>query len=186
VLLNADSSFAFWGNKSRGSPVNVTSSYELDDRGSIPGTETFLFATTSTLTLGLCLGSERGPGPARKLTLIFTASLYRVIQSCSTILKQTVGEIIWNKACKYNFYRFSTASELRCFHVCVAFIIAIADFHKMETTRRNWVPYSQRKKGVQHLVHFSIATSEYSFLSTFLIVWWGLVRLCVSTVNRVC
>jgi hypothetical protein len=94
VLLNAKSSFVFWGNKIRGSPVNITSSYELDDRGSILGTETFLFATTFTLPLGLCLGSERGLGPARKLTLIFTASLYRVIQSRITILKETVEEII--------------------------------------------------------------------------------------------
>jgi hypothetical protein len=34
--------------------------------------------------------------------------------------------------------------------------------------------------------NFLTVISEYFFLSTFLIVWWGLLRLVTATTARVC
>jgi hypothetical protein len=56
-----------------------------------------------------------------------------VIQSSSTILKDVVGEIVWNKKCKQIFFRFATVSEFPRFYVEVAFSVVIVHFYKMET-----------------------------------------------------
>jgi hypothetical protein len=65
--------------------------------------------------------------------------IHRVIQSCSTVLKEVVREIIWSKKCKYIFYGFATVSKLLRFYICVAFIIVIIDFYKKETACFNVV-----------------------------------------------
>jgi hypothetical protein len=71
-------------------------------------------------------------------------------------------------------------SELRRFNFGVAFIIVIVDFYKIETIRSNVLcqmsflfAVEERNSALRNI----FVISQYSFLSTFLIVWWGLIRL---------
>jgi hypothetical protein len=64
----------------------------------------------------------------------------------------------------------------------VACIIVIADFYKMETIRFNVMrelsslpTIKERINGIRKELLPFVALSEYSSLSTFLILWWGLV-----------
>jgi hypothetical protein len=76
-------------------------------------------------------------------------------------------------------------------HLYSFFIIVTTDVYKVETIRFNVIcqlsfqfVITERNSTFRKI--FSIVTSEYSFLSTFLGVWWGLVRLVIATTARVC
>jgi hypothetical protein len=54
-------------------------------------------------------------------TVVAISTIYRVIQSSSTILKEVIGENIWSRKCKYvSIFRFTTVFEWWCFFVYVA------------------------------------------------------------------
>jgi hypothetical protein len=50
--------------------------------------------------------------------------IYRVIQSCSTIFKEIVGEIIWSRKFKYHFFSDSLPVSHNAFELMFLFIIA--------------------------------------------------------------
>jgi hypothetical protein len=76
------------------------------------------------------------------------SSVYRVIQSSATILKEVVGEIIWSRQCKHCFYRspsFPNYDFLRwfCFYYCDGLFCKVKTIVVTQYVSR--VPYLQRK-----------------------------------------
>lgn len=91
-----------------------------DDGGSKQITKHRIMVTVRPVDRAIVVSYHYYKPAPQCLSIAGAVPIYRMIQSSVTILKENVGEITWNRKCKYFFYIYVTVSERQSFYIHVA------------------------------------------------------------------